>query len=467
MQVPLFGVSQAGKSRTITAQRHINLYAEIAADADKSTVSFYGTPGLTLDYSYGDTPVRGSIAVGDYKYEVHRGTLWRVDNSGNRTIIGVLATSSGRVEMAYNGTQIAIADGVRLYCLTIATGVLNRVSSGLFDNPISVTFGDSYFIVGFRNGRFQISSSYDGNTFDALDYATAESNPDGLLRVIYDHGELILLGDVTVEFWSNTGGQDFPYSNIKGSTLEFGLASQWSLTKFNDSLAGLFRNAMGQVQAMVMTGHALQPISKPNEDYIFNGYSSVADATGYSYLLGGHPMFQLNFPLAGKSWLFDALTGMWTQLESGLNSGRHRGEIRTDYLGKQRITDFENGNVYTLNPDVYTDNGMPIVREIISRHTFKDAHRMQVSFLQVEFEPGVGLQSGQGSDPQAMLQISRNGGQTYGNELWTTIGPVGEYTRRAMWWRLGMSRDFTFKIRITDPVKVVISNGYMDAKEVK
>jgi len=540
---PLFGVSQKGKSFTATAQKHTGLYAEIVPDRDKSSLVFYNTPGLTLDYSYGDTPVRGSIATDDLKYEVHRGTLWSVNNAGIRTALGALATTTGKVRMSFNGRQIVIADGTRAYSYTInqtaqpiatitnavtvatltttlahgrstgdtvivsgatpaayngtfvitVTGAntfnytmlsnpggnatvvgsytvsssFSVITSGLFQNPIDVTYADQYSIFAFDNGRWQISSPNDATTVDALDFANAESNPDGLLRVIADHGEVVLLGPQTVEFWGNTGAQDFPYANQRGATLEFGLVAPSSLVKYNDSLAGLFKSTMGQSQVMMMKGHALAPISTPELDYIINGYATIADASALSYMVGGHPFYQINFPSAGKAWLFDSQSNLWSPIESGLTGGRSRAEIRTDYLNKTRVTDFENGNVYTLSPDVYTDNGSPIPREIISRHFFSDAKRVRVDVLQIEFESGVGLITGQGQDPQVMMQISKDGGHTYGNDIWVSAGKIGEYKYRVIWRRLGVGRDWVFKFRVTDPIKIVITNAYMDYSVLK
>ncbi len=461
--VPLFGVSQQGKSATVTSQRHLNLYAEIIQDAEKARVVFYGTPGLVLFTSFGDTPVRGGVAIGDLIYYVHRGVFYEVNNAGIKTSRGTLGTTSGRVRMAYNGTQIALVDGTSYYVYTIATTTLVVVTINLIGVPIDVTFQDGYGILGYADGRFQITSAYAFQTLDALDYATAESNPDGIARVIADHGEVVVAGTETVEFWGNSGGQDFPYSNQRGSTLEFGLAAASSLVKYNDSLAGLFKNRMGQVQIMMMAGHALKKISSQELDYLINKYTSVSDATAYSYMLGGHPMYQINFPSEGKSWLFDASTELWSPLESGLGGGRHRGEIHVDYLNKPRITDYMTGDVYTLDADTYTDNGTSIPREIITRHFGNNLERLAVTKLQVDFETGVGLITGQGSDPQAMMSYSEDNGHTWSNEDWTTLGAIGEHYVRAIWRRLGMAYDWVFKIRITDPVKVVITAGAIDA----
>ena len=80
-------------------------------------------------------------------------------------------------------------------------------------------------------------------------------------------------------------------------------------------------------------------------------------------------------------------------------------------------------------------------------------------------QQGVGLNNGQGQNPQIMLQVSRDGGYTYGNEMWTSFGAQGEFLKRAEWRRLGVSRNYVFKFRISDPVKVVFIGAAAIATE--
>ena len=76
-------------------------------------------------------------------------------------------------------------------------------------------------------------------------------------------------------------------------------------------------------------------------------------------------------------------------------------------------------------------------------------------------ETGVGLATGQGSDPQAVLRYSTDGGHSWSNEIPAPIGKVGEYDTRVIWHRLGRARDFTFEVTVTDPVKTVFVNGFI------
>jgi hypothetical protein len=64
-----------------------------------------------------------------------------------------------------------------------------------------------------------------------------------------------------------------------------------------------------------------------------------------------------------------------------------------------------------------------------------------------------------------MLRWSDDGGHTWSNEHWASIGRVGEYGHRAFWRRLGMTlklRDRVYEISGTDPVKIAIMGAELN-----
>ena len=466
--VPLFGIAQTGKSPFVTAQRHLNLFAEQTVDGDKTQIAFYGVPGDTLFTSFGDTPARGWIAIGDFLYVVHRGTLYEVNNAGTRTSRGTLNTVSGRVGMTTNGPVIVIVDGTNGYTYTIASTTFAEITDAQFpDGANTCDWLDGQFIVDSGDGEDSFYWSPDGTNWDALDFATAESAPDGLVRVLVDHGQLLLFGTSTVEPWGSIGNSDSPFAPVKGAVAQFGLAARWSLVPFNDSVAFLAQNKLGQVQVMMMEGNVPRPISTPEIDSLINGYAAVSDATAMSYMDRGHPIYIINFPTAMKSWMFDAKSGMWSPRESGLNGDRYHGEMAINYLNKIRIADYSTGAISNLSATTYTENGTAIAREIVTRHFYQGNDRVTVDCLYVDMEVGVGLSSGQGSDPQVMLQYSKNNGKTWSAELWKSLGRMGNYVTRVIWRRLGQSRDWLFKLRVTDPVPVVFIFTDIDANANK
>lgn len=459
MRIPVFGQGVSSRSRPVTPAISQNFYLESRPAGEKSEIVAYGTPGLDLfDDSAGDTPWRGLLPVETtaFSYGVHRGTFYQIANDGTLTSRGTLTTTTGRVDMTHNGTVVLIVDGTHAYTYTIATTTFATVGSNLIANPKTCAWLDQYFIV--ENGVvFQISA--DGTTWAAADIGVPEASPDGIVKVFADHGELIVFGEITTEFWVDNGATDFPFQPLKSSTSEWGCASAWSVCKFNDGVAFLGKNRMGQVSACKLTGYAATPISTPDIDSIVNGYASAADATAFSYMLGGHPIYQINFPAAGKSWQYDALASHWSpRVSAGL--ARQRCEIGINYLNRTLLSDYSTGALYTLNPDTYTENGAEIASELITNNVaLPDKQRFIVDCFRVDMETGVGLATGQGSNPQAMLQVSRDGGRSWGYELWEPIGKIGEFTGRVEWRRLGECDQIAFKLRITDPVKRTIISG--------
>lgn len=465
--VPLFGLGVKSTAPTVTAQRRLNCFYEFLQDGDKTRVAIYGTPGLTLFSSaLGATPIRGWIAIGDYVYIVHRRSLWRVDNSMTFTNMGTLNTTTGYVDMAYNGTLILIVDGTNGYTLTISSSTFAQILDVDFPNGAKTCdWIDGQFLVDRGSGdSFQTSPN--GTAWGPLDFATAESQPDGIVRIFADHGEALLMGSDTIEPWGNIGAPDFAFSPIKGGIMEMGLAARWSVAKFNDGVAFLGRNIQGQVQVYYLKGYSPVKISSNEFDAVIASYSGVESATGFAFMDRGHPMYQINFPGPGKSWRYDATTSDWYEVAYDTTEGQHRANLQIEYLNRTLVSDYENGNIYILDSTVYTDNGTAIARELRGRHVFNKSDRMVVNELFLDFETGVGLVTGQGSDPQAMLQISKDNGHTWGNELWTTIGAIGKYLTRVHWRRLGVAYDMVFKIRVTDPVKFAMTFAALKTRSV-
>lgn len=533
-QVPLFGMGLGGKSRNVSDQILTNLYREIQPEGEKNRMAVYPTPGLSLFQSMGAEPSRGAWQVGTLLYVVNRNSLYSVNNAGVITNVGTLNTSSGRVDMSDNGSQLLIVDGPNGYiydmspAAPVAIASITRVGTtatlttsaahGLTDGadvvvsgatpaqyngtfritvtgsttftyvmasdpgasaaPVgsytvsafaqivadgfpgadTATFLAGYFIISRpSSGEFYISGLYNGFQWDELDFATAESNPDDLIRVFADGGQLMLFGDKTTEAWGNSGAADFPFAVIGGAASEWGLAARWSVAKFDNSVMFLRKNRLGQVQIARQAGYQSIAISTPELDNRINSYAAVSDATAFSYMIDGHSFYQINFPTANESWLYDGLSNAWQKVQSG--TGRHRAEMQVNFIDRPYVADYENGNIYRLDPSAYTDNGAPIAREMICRHVMTGDWSI-FDELWLEMEAGVGLVSGQGSDPQIMMQVSKDGGHTWSKEVWVSFGKVGEYRTRAVWRRLGRARDWLFKFRVTDPVKTAFVSAW-------
>lgn len=456
--VPLFGTGNRGKSPPVSAQQRINLYSEV--DLDTGTLKLYPTPGTSVFIDLGASASRGVYQQGDVVFLVNNRTLWEVAADGSTTNRGTLEATTARVDMVDNGegNQLLIVDGRFGYIYDLVSHVFTKITDVDFVPGDTCDFMDGYFIVGRTDSaEFGLSALYDGLSWDALDFATAESSPGNIVRVKVENGNVILFKGQNAEFWGASGAADFPFARIGSSAIEWGLASRWSLCNYMDSLIFLRKNRLGAVQVCVLSGYTAQVVSTPEMDFLFSTYIAES-ATAFTYMVSGHPMYQITFPDDDITWVYDGLTKEWHNAQFG-TAGRHRGEMQINFLDHSYVTDYADGKMYLMDQDTYTDNGTAIVRELVCHHA-KSGNFSRIAQLWLEMEVGVGLQLGQGSDPTVMLQISRDGGQTWGGEVWRSFGAVGKYLARSVWNRLGRARDWTFKFRVTDPVKTVFIGGW-------
>jgi hypothetical protein len=298
-----------------------------------------------------------------------------------------------------------------------------------------------------------------------------DSSTDNLITLQENNRELWLIGERTSEVWFDSGGIDFAFSRIPGVGPQIGCAAVNSITRLGVSLCWLARNEQGENIVVITDQYSTIRISNHGVEHAISQYPVVTDAIGYAYEEEGHDFYMLTFPTADVTWCFDTTTSQWHKRASWDSGGgqfhRHRSNAFMNFADLRIVGDYQNGQLHWMSRKVFTDNDGILKCLRRSPHVWQKANRGRVFFssLQVEFTPGVGLQVGQGSNPQAMLRYSDDGGFNWSNEMWVTIGKVGETKNRAMWFLLGYARDRVWEVSFTDPVQrdVIGSTAFMEA----
>lgn len=288
-------------------------------------------------------------------------------------------------------------------------------------------------------------------------YALKDSSTDNLVTLFENNRELWLIGERTSEVWYNAGNQNFPFVRIPSIGPQIGCAATHSITRLGPELVWLARNEQGQNIVVKQVNYEWQRISTHAVDHALASYDVVNDAIGYAYEEDGHWFYVLTFPTADVTWVYDGKSGLWhKRLSYDTSAGmyhRHRSNAYCQVADVRLVGDYQNGNIYQMSRNFYSDNGSPIRCQRRAPHVWKKQNRKRIfhGWLQVEFTPGVGLQTGQGNSPQAMLRWSNDGGFTWSNEHWTSIGAAGETKNRAIWRRLGHARDRVYELNYSDP----------------
>lgn len=461
VQIPFVGAAYQSRSSNIAAERCVNLYPEVSGTGDAKTVAaLIGCPGKRLLVSLaGIGGIRALFMPSNGNLIAVRGNrVYRVSSAWVGTQVGTLATSAGVVKIKDNGTDAFIGDGTYGYTLNLLTNAFTNVTDPDFTGSDCVEFIDGYFIFNRPNTQqFFISGLYTTD-FDALEFASAEGAPDNVVSILADHRELWIFGDSTTEVFQNTGNVDFPFERLGGAFIEHGCAAKHSVAKLDNTVFWLGKDENGQGMVWRAQGYTPARVSTHAIEHAISGYGDISDAFGWTYQQEGHSFYVLTFPTAGKTWAFDAATGLWHERAyrnpSDGSLTRERSSCHAFFGDEHVVGDWESGNLYALDLDYYSDNGdpMPAIRAT-GYVKNPDNREMRFNALHVDMETGVGLETGE--VPQAMLRWSANG-KTWSNEHSRSIGAVGEYIARARWTRLGKDRQRIFELTITDPVKRVI-----------
>ena len=509
----------------------VNLFPEVVPEGGKQPAFLQRCPGLNLRVAVGTGPIRGLWMHGAYLYVVSGDRFYRVSSSWAITELG-LVFGSAPVSMADNGTQIFIAADPTGYIYNTSTGVFAPINDPDYPGASVVDYLDGYFVFIEPNSqRVWVTALLDGTSVDPLDFASAEGDPDNIVSMIVDHREVWLFGNNSTEVWYNAGLSDFPLVRIQGAFNELGCAARYSVAKMNNQIYWLGKDARGHGIVYQANGYMGQRISTHAVEWHLQQYGDLSGAIAYTYQQDGHSFYVLNFPAANTTWVYDAVTGAWHERRGWVDSNwtRHRGNCQVFYNGEVLVGDFENGNIYAFDLNVYADNGA-IQRWLRSWRALpageNTLRRTAQHALQLDCETGVGL-AGQptyeaqnlstendeillveflqnrlttenddilvtetggadelvdrptplyalypptylstnefiaapGQDPEVMLRWSDDGGHTWSNEHWRSMGKIGQFGYRTIWRRLGMTlklRDRVYEVSGTDPVKIAI-----------
>lgn len=464
------GPQHTARSTNVSAQTCINWYPEIQRLKEKMDIILYPSPGTVFTANVGLGPHRGAINYKGDCFFVSGNELIKMTTGEIVTSVGTLNTSNGRVSMATNGTfgdQLMIVDGTDGYIWDGAA--LTAIADAQFPaNPTQVVYVDTYFLViANDSGQFNISASADGTAWDALDFANAERQPDNTLAVHTLGRDIYFVGEFTTEVWGNTGGR-FPFEPYSNGILEFGTPSKWSVSKFESGIVFVTSNERGQGKVVLMKGTNYKIISNPTIDYALSTASTLENCYAFIYEDQGHIFYQLTIPESETTLVCDLTIEEqeYAWHKRSTNDNRHIASTHVFFNMKHYVGSYIGPEIYYLSNTTYTDDGTTIKRERAGIHLSQNRKRFRIDKVEFEFEAGIGLQTGQGSDPEIMVEWSDDGGHTWSNVRRVKIGKIGEYKARALLHHLGTTRDRIFRVRTSDPVKYVLIAAYATVEEL-
>jgi len=458
MKTPILGSAYVARSINAADNRMVNLFPEIIPEGGKEPAFLNRAPGLNFLQTVGTGPIRGLWA-----HQTNGTDFYVVSGSEVYKLTGLTSTpvkigdvsGAGPVSIADNGAVIFFACDGPSYTYYEPTGAFDQITDVNFPGAKTVSYLDTLFVFNepYSQRIWSVDTINPANgdyiyplVFNALDFSSADGSPDGVVAVNADHRQLWVFGTDSTEVWYNAGLANFPLSPIQGAFNEIGCVAAYSVAKLDNTLFWLGTDARGQGIVYRANGYAATRVSTHAVEYAIAQYGNISDALAYTYQEEGHSFYMLTFPSANATWCYDVATQAW-HVRAGWVNGeftRHRSNCQCNFGGNIIVGDFENGNIYTLDLNVYADNGQ-IQKWLRSWRALptgaNNLKRTAQHSLQLDCETGVGLNlypayESENIDTEAGLDLVAEYVQTYlatqsGVTLTTEAGdgfePLGQY----------------------------------------
>ena len=458
----LVGPSYKSASVAADPAECINWYVEVLDDQNaKAPARLAPAPGFTEFADLTPGPIRAQFKTSDDRVFVVSGfNFYEVDSAGTGTIRGTVAVDGLPATICTNGAaggQLFITAGDLGYCYDLGTNTLTtELASGA---AMGAFLSNRFIALNSDLSIIRYSDIDDGTGWDPLMFAQRSLAPDPWVSMKVVNSELWLVGSQTGEVWTTQESANDPYAPIPGALFNVGCAAPFSMETINSQLCWIAQSSEGSGWVARANGYAAERISTHAVDADIQSFINVADAVTFSYQEEGSSFWVCNFVDGKISWCFDLVTGLWhkrgywdpieSQFEA-LRVGCHCVGFNKTHL----VGDRDSGTLYVMDAQTATDvDGAGIRRVRVWRGPETDDEDMIfLPWLQIDMQTGIGLATGQGSDPQAMLQVSRDGGRTWDAELWAPIGKIGQYGAQVIWRMLGCARNFVFRLVVSDPV---------------
>lgn len=479
--MPSFGFSAGSYlslSRLADCQRTVNLYPEVVeSGTGEARVVLYGTPGRVLFATLPKSPLRMLIAGEDRLFAVAADTLYEVFSTGAFTVLGTVELSTSPAQAFLNGTQLFVVSGTKGY---LHDGInLNPVLNDI----LMGAYMDTYFIAQqsaantsgtpFPNRTFQVSDPDNGMLWDPANFSVKEGYPDSLNSIVAAFEKLWLLGRQTCEVWEDVGlaPPGTPFQRMAGMFMEYGNLARWSFAIVGDSLMWLSGNTKGP--AIVLQTQGYQPgrasthaVETALQGYINQGID-ITDAIGSTYEENGHLFYQLSFPTAGATWVYDRTAKLWHERGFWSTSqGKYLEDVARYHayvFGKHLVGGGDGtGKIYQQSVALFNDvDGNPLRRLRVTPHLMDEHQYARYNQLELRAQVGVVPAALGNYEPTVGMRYSDDGSFTWSNQRMASLGKTGEHFKRAVWRQLGVGRDRVFEFVITEPIQIALIDAYV------
>lgn len=444
--MPEFGPSaRDDDNRSASTARLVNCYRQPVPGMGRTRNTLKSVLGTEAFADVGTVFFYGVAEVQNDIYAAYGGALYRINSTG--TVANLGAIVAGQTSISSNNGIVTIAASGSYY--TMSGSTITARTPNPFSSVGSVEFGDQYTLYTEKDGRRHAWSDLaDPTTLPSLNFATAEATDGDTLRGVYINGRWVIFKEQSREVWYNTGqsGAD-AWKRLAGGVRNIGLKAFGLLTKTDEAL---FWVGNDNIARITLDGIAEQKFSYPPVDTAI----AQSDATEcFYYEDEGQKHCIIRFS-DRPAWVLDLATGEWHERAEGANHEAWpvRGTVKQGNSWRALRND---GLVRTLTR-CNEDAGEVLKRTAVSP-TFYFPEQASVDLIEIFARTGF---SDLGRDAQMWIRLSRDGGDTWGEEKWRSLGDIGDHSQRAVWRAQGLARQVTIEANVSEPAEIPLWSDF-------
>jgi hypothetical protein len=460
VDIPFPKSSQPGQRPGDGLGRLINCFCE----PDGASISWTAMPGLVQFADTLLTKPRGAIVVGNLLYAAYKDHVVTITPNGVVTLLAGLLSGELPVTWAVNNKRptpdlLVVSENG---CFVVTSSTVTAFADPDLPQPNSVSFLDGYFLWTIGDGRI-FASDLNDITVNALSFATAESNPDGLVRGTAAGEQFFAFGSDSIEVWTNAGTSPFPLA--RQAVINIGIIGPWAIAGADNGWdkPQIFVASDGTVR--IFNGYQTTVISTKDVERAIGGITDKTTLIASVYTFAGHAIWSLTSP--AWTWEFNASTGFWHERASN-NMVNWRCSHSCKFQGKWIIGDASTTKALVISDSADDEFGNPLIMTIESGPVKIFPLRIQTPAAYFDFTSGQGdiLGNPDSTNPSVSVSWSHDGGATWATpNVHSLLGQQGDSRRLVRQNRAGLSTHHGVRWRLStsSPVYRRFRGGNMDA----
>ncbi len=371
----------------------------------------------------------------------------------------------------------------------------------------------------WRLSEINDGTSWPNDSFHVGSFQTKPDFVVGAQRFPGQGNLLYIFGNTVIEPWQDVGAILFPYQRNSSVNIDYGCLNPATIAFNENIMVWLAANEKSGPFIAYSMGGDIKKISTDGIDFKFTQLKNPKNSYGFLFRQDGHLLYQLTFPEDNLTYVYDFNTkAFFTLCDEYMNA--HIAKRIAFFNDKYYFVSFIDGNVYEISTSFTTYNGVEIPRIRVCKNIrLPDASRFAVNNLTFTLEQGTVKDTFLGDDlltedgeilmtedgeplevsvttrvlvdvplmaedgtnlltesgetilatvvsdvplpvPQAVhLNVSKNGGESFGSIWSKELNPLGKFKNRLIYWNLGAANDFIPQFRFWGLGRFVVTDG--------